>query len=308
MNRLLQFLPTPAGQLVAVGLLAALAVAAVAWQRSRRAPRLPAEGRTVAAPLPRTFERAISRFEPPAAPVTAELSPVAAVPAAPRVLPLAVGGSRVLGEGVSVPYGRLVACETVLALESGRPGTPVVGIVTEDVWAGGARVVPAGAEVHGVAAADPARERVTADGAWRIVWREAGRAREVRLTGVALERSGGQLDGAAGLPGYVVRRDQGRGARLFGATFLGAATAALEQRQPAGVLGIGVPAATAENAALAGTGAVLKAHAEDLRAALAKDGASLRVPAGRPFYLYVTQTIDGAAPAGRLPGAMPSQP
>jgi hypothetical protein len=43
---------------------------------------------------------------------------------------------------------------------------------------------------------------------------------------------------------------------------------------------------------LAGTGAVLREHAQAIRESIARDGFYLRVPAGKPFYLYLTQTLD----------------
>jgi hypothetical protein len=92
----------------------------------------------------------------------------------------------------------------------------------------------------------------------------------------------------------VVRVSDDRELRLFAASFLTAATAALQDtRATMGVLGeAAVPIATARNAALAGTGAVLREYAQQMREAIARDGFYLRVPAGKPFYLYVTETID----------------
>ena len=49
---------------------------------------------------------------------------------------------------------------------------------------------------------------------------------------------------------------------------------------------------TARNASLSGTGAVLREYAQQLRDAITRDGFYLRVPAGKPFYLYVTEPID----------------
>jgi hypothetical protein len=91
-----------------------------------------------------------------------------------------------------------------------------------------------------------------------------------------------------------VRTDDDRELKLFAATFLASATAALQDnRLTTGLLGeASLPAATARNAVLAGTGAVLREYAQAMREAIARDGFYLRVPAGQPFYLYVTQTLD----------------
>jgi hypothetical protein len=39
---------------------------------------------------------------------------------------------------------------------------------------------------------------------------------------------------------------------------------------------------------------VLNAYAKQIQEAIAKDGFFVRVPAGKQFYLYVTETIDQA--------------
>ena len=39
-------------------------------------------------------------------------------------------------------------------------------------------------------------------------------------------------------------------------------------------------------------GAVLREQAQAIRESIARDGLYLRVPAGKPFYLYVTETLD----------------
>ena len=191
----------------------------------------------------------------------------------------------------------------MLALESNRLETPIIGLVTEDVWHDGKRVIPAGAEVHGRAALDRARERIAGQNQWRIVWRtsNAEDGMELPVEGLVLDRqfdaasgSWGEHDGSAGLRGQVVKTTDARELRLFAATFLATATAALQDnRLAAGLVGeSAVPATTAKNAVLSGTGAVLRDYAQQLREAIAKDGFYLRVPAGTGFYLYVTQTID----------------
>jgi hypothetical protein len=203
----------------------------------------------------------------------------------------------------TAPYGRLIPCETVVALESNRLETPVIGLVTEDVWHGGVLVIPAGAEVHGHAALDRTRERLAVQGAWRIVWRTPGEGNgtELAVQGLALDResasasgSWGEHDGSAGLRGEILKTSDNRELQLFAATFLSTATAALQDtRAVPGLIGeAAVPAATARNATLAGTGAVLREYAQELREAIARDGFYLYVPAGKPFYLYVTQTLD----------------
>ena len=309
-------LKSPPGQLALVGAVLVSAVIAVRWQRRAPAP-LPAARPSIPAALPRTFTREGVKFPkltpspvmptPTMGAASSQPTDVPVTPDKPRVLPLtlfAVKKEPPLAAALPfAPYGRLIPCETVVTLESNRLETPVIGLVTEDVWHDGRLVVPAGAEVHGRAALDRTRERLAAQGSWRIVWRtpDGDNGTELAVDGLALDRefdaatgTWGEHDGSAGLRGEVVKTGDDRELKLFAATFLSTATAALQDtRSVTGLLGeASVPAMTARNASLSGTGAVLREYAQQLRDAITRDGFYLRVPAGKPFYLYVTEPID----------------
>ena len=311
------FFTTPTGQLALLGLLAAGVVATVAWRRAHRQPVLSATAQAaVPIALPKVFTRDVARIPATPAPISSPSSSAAAAqrqplrdtspttPTPPRVLPITVFAtptSAMKPTRRSAPFGRMISCETIGALESTRIATPVIGLVTEDVWHLGRLIIPAGAEVHGRASVERERERLAANGRWVIVWQDAGGARELRVEGMALDRefdrktgAWGEHDGSAGLRGTVLRTDNLRETKLFAATFLSTATAALQDtRNVAGVLGeIALPAATARNGALAGTSAILREYAQQIRDSIARDGFYLRVPAGKPFYLYVTETLD----------------
>ena len=307
------FLTSPTGQLLLVAAVLLLGVLAVRWQhRPRSGVAVPAVRPAPTVPLPKILTRDGARFaRPAAAPQPVSANPAAAATATPsstnRPTPLVLVSSPAEvsppAPAPYAPYGRLIACETVIALESNRLDTPIVGLVTENVWHDGQLVLPAGAEVHGRASLDRARERIAAQTSWRIVWRTPGKdnGTELPLEGVALERefdpvtnTRGEYDGSAGLRGQIVRTSDDRELKLFAATFLATATAAFQETRPTvGLLGeSSVPAATARNAALAGTSAILRDYAQQLRDAIARDGFYLRVPAGHAFYLYVTQTLD----------------
>ncbi len=330
------FFTTPTGHLVLIIAVIALGGGAIALQRLRQQP-LPLPAPKAAPPVtgPQTFTREGARFRlPEVPPRPADPAPpppsgramtppvVAAAPKPPPVLPLSL--MAVAREEaphkiarLAAPYGRLIPCETVVTIESNRLETPVIGLVTEDVWAEGRIVIPAGAEVHGRAALDRARERLAVTGQWIIIWRTGDNrnGEELAVQGLALDRerdaatgAWGLHDGSAGLRGEILRSSDDRELKLFAATFLSSATAALQgTRASAGAFGdVLVPAATVRNATLAGTGAILREYADRLREAVAKDGFYVRVPAGKPFYLYVTQSLD--ADQARRGEQQPSNP
>ena len=232
-------------------------------------------------------------------------------PPKPRVLPLTLMMAAAPAKDsddlskIYAPYGRLIPCQTVITLESSKLETPVIGLVTEDVWHNGRLVIPAGAEVHGRAAVDRSRERIAASGRWVIVWRDGSEMNgtELVLSGVALDRSKddttgefGLRDGSAGLAGELLKTDDMQEIKLFASTFLAGMASGLQQLQTqTSALGaMQVTTGSARDAGLRGTADVLNAYARQIQEAIARDGFYVRVPAGKQFYLYVTQTIDQA--------------
>jgi hypothetical protein len=230
--------------------------------------------------------------------------------AKPHVLPISLFAAPANSEhDVSkhyAPYGRLIPCETVITLESSNLDTPVIGLVTDDVWHNGELVIPAGAEVHGRASLDRVRQRIAASGKWVIVWRDgtAMNGTELVLNGIALDREKddttgefGLRDGSAGLLGSLIKSDDYQEVKLFASTFLAGMASGLQQLTNQGTAFGGVvqvPTITGRNAALQGTADVLNAYARQIQEAIARDGFYVRVPAGKQFYLYVTETIDQA--------------
>ncbi len=232
-------------------------------------------------------------------------------PAKPRVLPLSLmtpSAPPKETDGLSktyAPYGRLIPCQTVITLESSKLETPVIGLVTEDVWHSGRLVIPAGAEVHGRATVDRSRERIAASGRWVIVWRDGSdmNGTELVLNGIALDHAKddttgeyGLRDGSAGLVGQLLRTDDMQEVRLFASTFLAGVANGFQQLQTqTSALGVTqISTGSARNAGLQGTADVLNAYARQIQETIARDGFYVRVPAGKQFYLYVTQTIDQA--------------
>ena len=317
----MNILGSTAAQFALAGLILAASIYIVVRQRAAgKAPALAAPDAVTAVTGPQVFTRKGERLEVPErkdpeaeSRLDRVLAPFRSAPKIPAVSALPISAMDVAPPSVPhpetafVPFGRLIPCETVIAIESNRLDTPVIGLVTEDVWTAGKIVVPKGAEVHGRAALDRMRERLAASGAWTIVWRDQSERNgsEVTVQGLALDRDReadewGKRDGSAGLRGEIVRTTDDRELQLFASTFLATATSALQSTTGAGLLGaVNVPAATVRNGTLAGTSAILREYADRMRAAIASDGFYLRIPAGKAFYLYVTQPI-GAPRPGEL--------
>ena len=196
----------------------------------------------------------------------------------------------------SAPFGRLVPCELVVTVDSSSIETPIIGLVTGDVWHQGRRIIPAGTEVHGRARVDRTRERIAAQGQWTFVWQTG---EELNLNGVALDRehdseggAWGITDGSAGLRGQLLKSDELAEIKLFAATFLSGAASGFNDREST-AFGNQL-AGTVKNAQIAGMQQVLNGYAKQIYESIQREGFFVRVPAGKQFYVYVTQTIDKA--------------
>ena len=192
------------------------------------------------------------------------------------------------------PYGRLIPCELIVTVDSSSIQTPIIALATDDIYHDGRLIIPAGTEVHGTAQADRKRERIASNGGWTLVWQTG---EELHLDGVALDREKnpngegwGITDGSDGLRGQVLKTDNLAELKLFAATFLSGAASALTVNQQTVYGSQLVP--TLQNAPLKGAQDVMGAYAQQILDTIQRDGFYVRVPAGKEFYLYVTQTID----------------
>jgi hypothetical protein len=213
-----------------------------------------------------------------------------------------------------LPYGRLIPCELVVTLQTSMSGTPLIGIVTEDIYNEGKLLIPAGSEVHGKTAGMPIRDHIKTGDSWTIVWRTRDRdnGKELKLKGLALEngshwngRKWELLDGSEGIKGYThdtrnisklkdiaVSVVQGAGSGLQSAATLaalmpGASAAATGSSSLATVAGQGIGGAVSEGAA-----GSAKVMAEQQLANVLESQYYVTAPAGTQFYLYVKQTVD----------------
>ncbi|MCI0745434.1 MAG: TrbI/VirB10 family protein [Verrucomicrobia subdivision 3 bacterium] len=244
-------------------------------------------------PPPKTNEppKEVAKTPPQQPPPPAALAPISLLADATAGVP----EPRSLGP-VYAPFGRLISCETVITVDSASIQTPIIGLVTEDLYHAGKLVIPAGTEVHGSAQTDRQRERIAGGTSWTLVWQSG---EELRLKAVALDRefSGDQegwgiTDGSAGLRGRIIKSDEMAEIKLFAATFLSGAAEALTEKQQTIFGPISSP--TLNNAPFEGAQKVLSVYAQRIYEAIQRDGFYVRVPSGKQFYLYVLQTVDRA--------------
>lgn len=196
------------------------------------------------------------------------------------------------------PFGRLIPCETIITVDSSSIRTPIIGLVTKNVYHAGRLIIPAGTEVHGTAASDRSRERLASGTSWTLVWQTG---EELQLNGLALDREfesdtnhigWGITDGSAGLRGRLIKTDDLAEIKLFAATFLSGAAESLTEKQQT-IFG-SVDSRSLNNAPFKGAEKVLSVYAQRIYDAIQRDGFYVRVPSGKQFYIYVLQTIDRA--------------
>ena len=163
-----------------------------------------------------TVQRPLEVFRPPPAaasplpppPVLANALLSATVAAAPlpppeTLTPISLFADSTAGipepkrlSGAYAPYGRLIPCETIITVDSSSIRTPIIGLVTEDIYHAGKLVIPAGTEIHGTAQSDRHRERI----ATRPCYARAGFS---QYGGATVENMRRMREELAAAPGYV---------------------------------------------------------------------------------------------------------
>ncbi|MBX3732845.1 MAG: TrbI/VirB10 family protein [Verrucomicrobiae bacterium] len=318
---LIQFFKSKSGKLLLFGLVFGGGLMVFAVLRDKRSDddldlRLEsATNRLDRSQVVQTVERPMEVFRPPppksepSRPMPPANAPstggptVAKAEPEPSIPPISLFGDSSAGvvepkapPAIYAPFGRLIPCETVVTVDSASIQTPIIGLITEDVYHLGRLVIPAGTELHGTAQTDRARERIASGNAWTLVWQTG---EELRLKGIALDREfagdqegWGITDGSAGLRGRLLKTDDLAEIKLFAATLLSGAASALTEQQPT-IFG-NLDSRSLNNAPLKGAQDVLEVYARRILDAIERDGFYVRVPSGKQFYLYVLQTIDRA--------------
>src|SRR6516225_10835061 len=213
-------------------------------------------------------------------------------------------------KGDYAPAFRLIKCQLVNTVDSSNTTTPIIGLVTDDLWWNGKLIIRANSEVHGVANVDRVRERIASNGEFTFVLNEpSGVGRELVLRGIALDMekddamdSYGITDGSAGLRGDVIRTANADVIKLYAASLINGVAGAFSTGTN-GILGnrvftnnasLGLSALQGGviNPVAGGTQSVLDRYAEQIASSIERDGFFVRVPAGKQFYVYCTEAID----------------
>ena len=251
-----------------------------------------ADVNTLYQPAPPGTATSVER--PTATAIASPPSPQPGTPPLPQLSIRVADPTNKPGEVVAAPYGRLLRCQLVNTVDSANINTPIIALVTDDLWYDARLMVPAGTEVHGRANLDRMRERIVADGNWTLVWQTG---EELVVHGIALDReehpslkTWGITDGSAGLRGEVLHSEVLAEVKLFLASFMSGMALGLQDTYPT-LVGTEIPG-TARNAALNGVSSVLNRYAEDLAQVVRRDGIYIRVPAGKQMYLYLTERLE----------------
>jgi Bacterial conjugation TrbI-like protein len=191
------------------------------------------------------------------------------------------------------PYGKLLRCVTLFAIDTSLSGGPILAMVTDDLGHLQELIVPKGSFIYGWTQPGRMRDRVLSQTSWVLVFPTG---EELILPGLALdanrvsETSWGPTDGSLGIRGVLVKSDNYAEAKLFTATLLSGAADAFQERQST-LIG-SLPLADAKNAGLQGVGHVLDLYANQLLSRMENELYHVRVASGKSFYVFCTATID----------------
>jgi hypothetical protein len=297
----------PTGRLVLFLLAGAIVLAFIFMQRGPKP-------KPVSAPVPSqataatgyTFEEQIPappRVEqPPSAPSVPFTARQQPTPKPPPPIPQAIFATQETSlSEFYLPYGRLLKCELVNTVDSTNIDTPIIGLITEDIFRDGRLIIPAGTEVHGTAQKAPARERIGSERTWVLVFQDG---RELPLSGTVLDNAPDakkgdgweETDGSAGLRGYMVASDKYAEAKAILAAMISSGAGAFPETtnliSPLTGGATQIQNGGYTSAISAGIQAGGQIYSQRLLESLQKDPYYVRVPAGTLFYLYVTQTVD----------------
>ena len=191
------------------------------------------------------------------------------------------------------PRGMLIKAALVLTIDSSSLDTPVLALVTEDVYWNERLIVPAGTQVQAKASNGRTRDRIEVKGTYIFVWADG---REYNINCVALDHERlpdgtyGITDGSAGIRGQIIKNDAYAEVKILLAEALqGMMNNGQEQFQT--IYGL-APANSNRNAALGGGAAASSAYSDLLTKKLDQDLDFVRIPAGTQFYIFTRDVFE----------------
>jgi Bacterial conjugation TrbI-like protein len=198
------------------------------------------------------------------------------------------------------PYGRMLRAKLVTTVDSSNIASPIIGVVSHDLYWNDKRLIPANSEIHAIAKPDRSRNRIDVSGRWVVILAAGGvypASSEIIVDGIALDMDVNTekdefsiTDGSAGLRGTVLTNEDGLNTiKLFTATFLSGVADGVTEREQTIRGTETVPGV--QSGGTQGIKAVMDRYAERILALIERDGAYVRVPAGKQFYLYIRQPL-----------------
>lgn len=205
--------------------------------------------------------------------------------------------------GLTLPFGRTINCRLVYTVDTSSLTSPIVGIVTDDVYIPGGPNVPLiqhGTEVHGFSQGMSVRDRVGAQTTWVLVYTD-GSGREMTVKALALDREESQArgmyaasEGSAGLRGYKYDRNNGQMLKMLMASLLqGMGMGMMNIMDFASPIGAGgVFGGTMKTAIAYGVASAAWQYSMWMMNNVDAQGTFVRVPSGTPFLLYTIEDVD----------------
>jgi hypothetical protein len=211
-----------------------------------------------------------------------------------------------------LPYGTPIPCELISTIQtSGAGRSPVIGIVTENVYNNSDIAIPAGTYVQGHTSGMPLRDHIMTDEGWVLVWKttDSNNGKELKISAVALEngshwngKNWDLLDMSMGIPGYTVdnrNKDDLKNIAVQVVSGVGnglAGAAALATGQIPGASGtssmIGTATQSIGTSVAQGASNTAQVFAKESLMNLMQSDYYTTAPGGTQFYLYPEQTVD----------------
>lgn len=191
------------------------------------------------------------------------------------------------------PRGMLIKAALVITVDSSSLETPVLALITEDVYWNRRLIIPAGTQVLAQAAQGRTRDRIEVKGTYTFIWADG---REYNISCIALDHerlsdgSYALTDGSAGIRGQIVKNDQYAELKILVAEAL-EGMMNNNQQQFQSIYGL-VPQNTSRNAALGGGSQAASAYSSLLTKRLEQDLDFVRVPAGTQFYIFTKDVFE----------------